>query len=356
MNTLNNSIKWLLLDEPGQLVNYKHEWENLCVHNADSLFSSPDWILNWINIYWQPSWKLHTLIGFRGDLLVALLPFYLQKSPNIFSINCLLPLGQGEPEESEICSEYQDVLFNKNDTELFQSVIGQIKNIPYDTIQFRNLLPCSNWSKLVKHLPHNTIRATGQRYCISKKSIPPWVLSKNNKKKLNASKNKLASIGATFKWVSGDKFMDYWPILRDFHQHRWENKGKNGAFSSDEFSKFHHLYSRTNKIKFSIIEIDNLPIAINYYLLSNNYLYFYQSGWDQKNYSKLSPGFALHVWSIQNNFADNYDFMVGGHSDSYKKRYGCNNIQDIISITVYNSKMTMIYNKLINNIYKIVGR
>jgi len=50
-------------------------------------------------------------------------------------------------------------------------------------------------------------------------------------------------------------------------------------------------------------------------------LHFYQSGWDETKYSKLSPGFALHLWSIENSSEDKYDFMLGGINDSYKTKF-----------------------------------
>ena len=75
----------------------------------------------------------------------------------------------------------------------------------------------------------------------------------------------------------------------------------------------------------SCLEVDGTPVAINYYFIGQDTLYFYQSGWDL-NFSKISPGLALHLWSIIDCEYRYYDFMLGDDKDSYKKRFGCSEI------------------------------
>ena len=72
--------------------------------------------------------------------------------------------------------------------------------------------------------------------------------------------------------------------------------------------------------------------AINYYYKANNTLYFYQCGWNIDEYANFSPGFALHVWSIQNSPCMQYDFMMGKKNNSYKNKFGCNIIDNMYNI------------------------
>jgi hypothetical protein len=112
----------------------------------------------------------------------------------------------------------------------------------------------------------------------------------------------------------------------EYHQARWNKKGKLGAFVQQNFQLFHQKFMKVNARKFvniSALIVNNKPIAINYYLTDKNTLYFYQCGWDEVNYSHFSPGLSLHLWSIENAKQPFYDFMKGELIDSYKGKFGC---------------------------------
>ena len=158
-------------------------------------------------------------------------------------------------------------------------------------------------------------------------------------------------LSATFKWIEKEDYECFSNLLAQFHQIRWKNKGKSGAFSENDFNKFHKNYRRANpdSIRISAIMVNNEPIAINYYLTDHTTLYFYQCGWDETNYAKLSPGFALHLWSIEHCEFESYDFMMGGLNDSYKSKFGCLQIPMVnnhVIINTWKYRLSKLINKL----------
>ena len=109
-NNIEQTIEWQLIEDIEQLKQYIEQWQELVLTSQANLFCSPQWIMTWVDIYWQPSWKLKVILGFNNNKLIAIAPLYLQIKSGLLSISTLLPLGQGEPEESEILSEFQDLV------------------------------------------------------------------------------------------------------------------------------------------------------------------------------------------------------------------------------------------------------
>jgi len=331
MNLSPKSVKWKLIEEIENLTTFKVEWNELCVQTNDSFFMSPEWILNWISVFWQDEWQLKVILGFENNKLSIIMPLYIQER-GIFKTKTLYPLGQGEPESTEVCSEYQDILIAKNTKIQLTDVARQLKNLNIGRITWQALLADSNLLKLTPYLPQIRAINSGCRYAIDRLNDPKIFLSKNNFSSWRKSKNKLQHLDAKFSWVPFNKTLYYWNRMKELHQKRWNKNDKQGAFLHEKFSQFHLQCVNENNIRISIIEVNNSPIAINYYYVANNTLYFYQSGWNVEGYANMSPGFALHVWSIQNNPFGQYDFMMGKKNTSYKNKFGCNIISNMYNI------------------------
>jgi CelD/BcsL family acetyltransferase involved in cellulose biosynthesis len=348
-NTSTTAIKWLLIEDLTCLKEYIAQWKKLANETQSNLFCSPEWILTWIEIYWQPSWQIKTIIGLKNNEMVAISPLYLQKKTQLFSLSKLLPLGQGEPENSEVLSEFQDAIIkNEYKSEsIYTEIANQILAIKYDQIKFHSLLPGSNWSKILSHLNSFTSNTVGKRYLLSENTNYEQTLSKNNRVKWRRCLKKLESLNAKFIWVPEEDYHDFWGELILFHQQRWNAKGKLGAFFHQDFINFHTRLQTEKITRMSAILINGIPIVINYYLHDHNTLYFYQCGWNENEYANLSPGFSLHLWSIINNPVKRYDFMMGSASDNYKNSFKCTAIEDMYDIEIYkNTFINFLYKKL----------
>lgn len=345
------TIKWLLIEDIASLKNYIPQWSDLIKSTQNNLFNSPEWIITWIEIYWQPNWQLKTIIALKNNEMIAISPLYLQKKTHLFSSSKLLPLGQGEPENSEVLSEFQDIIIKKHykNDNFYSEIANKILAIKWDKIQCHSLLPNSNWSNILLHLNTFTHNIVGKRYLLTDNTNYVQTLSKNNRTKWHKCHKKIEALDAQFIWVSEENYSEFWSKLIVFHQQRWNAKEKLGAFCHQDFINFHKLLQKEKTTRMSAILVNGKPIVINYYLHDYDTLYFYQCGWNESEYANLSPGFSLHVWSILNNPLKNYDLMMGNASDNYKKSFKCSSIENMYDIKIFkNSFINFLYKKFIN--------
>lgn len=305
-----------------QLTELKKQWGELNYRtNNGCIFTSPEWLLNWYHTFWQKNYQLVSVAIFREEHLIAFLPFYYQEKTVLLKEKKLYLLGQGEQESSEVASEYLDILVEPTEKNNIKALVNQhYINNTYDSIHIRAIKKDAN----VLQLFPIHYQLSGYQYLIEKKHWSRQLLSKNNRKRHSRCQNQLAHLNSKFIWIKPCDFEVYWQKMADFHQKRWQAKQEVGAFSHQQFHQFHQtLYAKRHYVYMSALQIEEEIIAVNYYLADDTTLYFYQSGWNETQHKKLSPGFALHIWSIENSDKNNYDFMMGQVDDSYKSKFNC---------------------------------
>lgn len=350
----NNQIKWLYCNEIEDIKSYHQYWQELFVKNDNSFFSSPNWLTQWVDTFWEDNCSLHLYIVLSNNECVLFAPFYIKKSKNFPYINTLTLLGQGEDELFEISSEYQDILVHDSYQHLLNELNQRLTSLNYDSINVSALLDNTYIFKLLANMDKSNLKSAGTRFTYSSKTDQTPLLSKNNRSKLNKCKNKLTALNADFIWVKEEDFTLYWELMKQLHQARWHKLGKTGAFCHDKFSEFHNTFREDNrkKIKMSAVIVNNRPIAIHYYFTFNDTLYFYQSGWDEENYTMVSPGFVLHIWTMNNCSETLYDFMMGNTNNSYKAKLGCNHNRKMYSFTLIRNDLKHLLARLINKFKK----
>jgi CelD/BcsL family acetyltransferase involved in cellulose biosynthesis len=343
-------ITWEIIESIDDLVRYESLWNGLSNATPDGFFTSPTWLLKWIDIYWQKNWQLSVIIGKIDDELSVFAPFYIQNK-NVLGINqrFMFPLGQGEVESAEVASEYQDILIAVNNDEIYASIAKQIENLTYDNLSWRAVSPQAKVLKVQKYITRIKVVIAGTRYSIKNNKDNNFLVSKNNRYKWNKCKRQLLENDGNFFWCNTEQLEHHWQQLEKMHTQRWNLKNKSGAFSNKLFTTFHQNLIKDGLCKISVLTIDGHLAAINYYLIGNDCLYFYQSGWENK-YSSLSPGFALHKWSIENNNLNCYDFMMGDQKQSYKNSYSCNHINDMYTVKQSKSPIKYWLYKLITKL------
>ncbi|MBA6265143.1 GNAT family N-acetyltransferase [Colwellia sp. Bg11-12] len=297
--------------------------------NDQPLMNSFVWLNTWYKNYWQDQWQLHCFIIYQNDKLIAIAPFYMQKYTRFPFLKSLHLIGQGEPEIKEVASEYLDVnIKGKYHHELYPKIADAITKIDFDILVVSAILKDSHIANIAKMLSENLQIRHCCRYLVNRETWQKKTISKNTRSRIKRSNNQLNQLNAEVRWFSNDEIKCYWPALKEFHQKRWHKCGQSGAFLSQEFNKFHLSLIEKNKdsVAMSGIFVNDAPIAINYYLVDETTYYFYQSGWDEENYAKLSPGLYLHYWSIEHCPHQYYDFMMGSLKDSYKAKFAGDNI------------------------------
>jgi len=341
-------VTWMYIKDINVLDDYINHWKECLNYTQDSTFMTPSWIEQWVKTFWQNQWSLHLYIALDNNKCVLFAPFYIKKDSTFPYLRTFSLLGQGEDSIFEIVSEYQDILLHPDYSHLTQSLTTKLQKLNFDQINITSVLENADILQLFASTQGVQINNSGIRYSYSPSINHPPILSKNTKSKLNKCKNKLDAINAEYIWVQESKYDKYWQLMKEFHQNRWQALNKKGAFHHTLFSDFHNTFrlKNTHSIRISAILVNNVPIAINYYIYSNHNLYFYQSGWDEVKYAKASPGFALHMWSMNNLDYHLYDFMRGSAHTSYKNKLGCNHNINMYNIVLIKNKFKLLLVKL----------
>jgi len=348
-------LKWEIISDVKKLALLSEEWCGLNNAVPDStLFNSPNWLFSWIDQYWQTEWQLFLIIARSKGELIALAPFYLQRPTKWHQPTKLYPLGQGEMEIAEIASEYNDVLITPGyEEQVITELSAKIKTLKADQIFWRAAMHNSHIHKIIQNAYNYQTKVNNTRYLIDCSSWSLEKLSKNTRSRYKRSLNQLKRIDAKFIWVEPQNYQKALASLIEYHQKRWHDKEQTGAFSTEEFQAFHQkmiMADDSSHIKMSAILIGEQIMAINYYLVDDLTLYFYQSGWDQQKFSSYSPGLSLHLWSIEHCEQQYYDFMMGSFKDSYKQKFGCQQ-QSMINIALNLNKIKVILDRIINKFF-----
>lgn len=317
-----------------------------------ALFTSTLWFEAWIDIFWQDNWLLKSYAIYENEELIALAPLYIKKEKSFPFIRTLHLIGQGEPEKSGVASEYGDIFITKGyEQATYPLLVKLLSSIKFDDMVARAVFSDSHISKIMSLLSGKHLTRSFARYYVTTNNFALQDLSKNTRSRINRSRNQLNQLSAEVRWLTSEELNQLWPQLVEFHQSRWQGKGSHGAFFSTEFNLFHQglIKNQKHSVAASAIFVNNMPIAIHYYLVDKSTYYFYQSGWNEDQYAKYSPSFYLHYWSIDNCPCVNYDFMMGGLKKSYKAKF-CSEATPMQSLVLTKNISKDILNKIINKI------
>lgn len=325
-------------------------------HNKNFFMTQP-WLDSWYLQYWQKNDQLCSLAIFDQNKLIALAPFYIKVEDHFPFLKTLYLLGQGEPEHASVASEYVDIFIEKSYQHATLSLlIAHINTLNIDLISIRAVLANDHIVSLIKQIPGQLQTRNFSRYFVQTEQWHSQKLSKNTRARLKRSSNQFQKLNTQVKWLANEELQSLWPMLHNFHQMRWHKKGADGAFLSDDFNSFHITFIKNHPSSVAAcgIFIDNQVIAINYYLADHDCYYFYQSGWDEVNYAKLSPGLFLHAWAIEHCPVKYYDFMMGGLKNSYKSKFA-GTTEPMQSLLLIKSPKKYFIKRLINKIKKTIS-
>lgn len=339
-----------------RLINYEQLKASLSEfeQNNDTLPEIGSSILlnNWYNCYWQKNWQLQSFACYQDDNLICLAPFFIEKNKTFPFTKTLYLVGQGEPEYAEVALEYLDYFVKEGyEQTVYPLLVNEINKLNFDQCAVKAVFADSHIAQILPHIKGALTQQNFAQYIVDNTDWQLAQLSKNTRSRINRCKNQLAKLNSTVRWLTAEEYNSAWKMLKSYHQSRWQNKGKLGAFAAAEFTDFHKALREQNNdsIAMSAVFIDEQPIAIHYYLVSDNTYHFYQSGWDEENFAKLSPGLFLHYWSITNCPKNHYDFMMGGINSSYKAKFNAV-ARAMLSVTVVKNPAKLLLSKVLNKV------
>ena len=315
-------------------------WQGLSANNSElSLFNSFAWNESWIRCYWTNYYELNVVIIESSNQVVAILPLYRNKKEK-----SLLFLATGEPEFSEVSSEYLDFIVEaEKKDELYQYIADYLVACDVSYIGFVNCASGSHVLSVSALIPMKVVVKTGRKFRMKLSSefdsnnVGVSIRQKkNNRQLLNRFENVDELSCEVYKI---DEYAKRWEALKGLHQKDWKSRGCDGALISREFNDFHqYMHDNYQEITqlFSSLSFDGEVISIHHYYKYKNILYFYLTGTLKSTHRRLSPGMMLHLLCLANLTGEEtcYDFMKGGSQASYKEKF-CEAEGGFYSITIF---------------------
>jgi hypothetical protein len=339
---------------------------NEFLHQAKNTtpFHQREWILGWWQEYAKDKDTIFSIIIKDESQVIAFVPLYIRRDKT------LMFLGTGEDQSIEACPEYLDVIYSPSLTseqvnELIIVISAYLKKnqSKWKQALFINALEHSIIMAISVNVTPKISRSVdvgAQHKVLIKKNIHNYIdslSSKSFRKKLTKLNRLLAEENAiTVEHLFEPESMSFYvEKLISLHNNSWKEKMGVGAFSAEEFRRFHKsLMLEGGDTSLTIVKIDKHVVAIGYYFSLNKVCHYYQSGIDHSIDNKFAPGHLMHLarirYCIDKNY-NYYDFMRGTNSASYKKKYSPIQVP-MFNITVNKYNLTW----LLNSIKSIIKR
>ncbi|MBQ0752952.1 MAG: GNAT family N-acetyltransferase [Gammaproteobacteria bacterium] len=304
-------------------------------------FSSHEFALIWWQHFGTALCKPLVILVYQHERLMGIAPLYIRRRWPMLTVPTLHFIGQGEAEEDEVCAEYLDIIASPDDEgEVARAVTRTlidstgwgrflVKDMLSDSLLSRHVIPelAASWSGI-------HVEETGFRYRVRLPTSWDLYLSglkQNHRRKINLARRRLAEHDDVhFREITAESDLEEgMKVLAALHGTRWSQMGLRGSFSSQRFLSFHLDWARVllegRRLRLLTLYIAETPIASIYLIENAPSAFYYQSGADTIEWSRLSPGRLLLSLAIEEAIDKKlswFDFMRGGDS-SYKNSYGC---------------------------------
>ncbi|MBU3021745.1 GNAT family N-acetyltransferase [Aestuariibacter sp. A3R04] len=308
------------------LARLESDWEAL-YQQADNahVFLSFDWIQIWLEVFGGLVKTLLVYCCWEDDKLVAVLPLYQSRLNGM----CFF-IGTGEPEQSEVCSEYQDILVHPNCINGATALLQAALSAHFRTLVFKNVRHDAYLRRMINSvLPQTLIREYSQerRYFVplAADDISRTKLYKKANRYLNAF---FRQPEAAVRYPENESDVEeQFSRLITLHRQRWSSRQQQVIFDDAHFLKFHtktitRLW-RKNRLVLTEIAVGDEVIASFYGFKNPKSIFFYQSGINDKFKPNVSPGTIMHLIEARaalTHQLNEYDFLGSKPENTYKGR------------------------------------
>lgn len=306
---------------------------------ADHYFLRWEWLSTWWDAYKTSRDRLCILLLLRGEDLVGIAPFYVTNRSwkNIFKIRRLLFLGTTQ---ESLVSEYMNIICRPGEEEaVVKRVINEVAQEDLcDDLSLHHIVTTSQTLPLLQKASEarrflcNMSRETESPYIHLPSSWEEFLSGcrPSLRHQIRSQQKKLFRYPA----VSFRKTRDLSELEGDFkefvrlHQQRWEARRLPGSFAEGRFPLFQRRMAASmlekGHLELKFLSIQGKNVAALYNIRYKDRVYYYQSGMDLSFDPTLAPGLLLHAHAIEEAIRDGmkeYDFLMRGSGDSYKKRW-----------------------------------
>jgi len=305
-------------------------WNRLA---ADVPFRRWEWVDSWWRHYRRPGMSAYVLLvrDVAGEL-VGVLPCYLAGGP--FLERTIRLLGSGE-----ICSDYLTLLAEPGlEQAVAEAVARRLSEQAAGDWSLVELDGVAQGEPAVEHLLES-LRRRGHRIHIGRRTngwrlnLPGgWEeylakVSKGRRVRIRQIVKRQLETGRVVSRIAEtpEEFDCGWRIFCDLHQRRRQSLGEKGCFASERFTAFHEEVSRrffaTGKLRLHWVEMEGIPVAVDYAFVGGETIFCYQSGVDPRHLD-AQPGWLDWTASIRRAISQGFrgfDFMRG--NEPYKATF-----------------------------------
>jgi CelD/BcsL family acetyltransferase involved in cellulose biosynthesis len=337
-----------ILTDVSELEGLVPEWRRLlrrAVH-AEPV-RTPLWLLAWWRQFGDADGRvLRVVVVEEAGELVGLVPLALRGATHrrAIPVRRVELLGTGEDEIDEIASDYVGGLVAEGrQDEVARFVAEALVDGSLGAWDELRLPAMSGEDPLVPRLAE-ALRARGLAAVVTRSgeahfvSLPgSWAtylrdLGSSRRYVVTRSLRELDRWAGEAGWelrsaATAADFDEGRRVLHQLHAERWTAAGRNGAFASARFKRFHdevmpRLWAGEDGATLDLLwlVVRGEPIAASYSVVFGNKVYFYQSGRRMDVPKNLRPGIAMHALAIQRSIEAGrreYDFLQG--ASRYKR-------------------------------------
>ena len=320
----------------------RSEWNDLLSRSeSNNIFLTWEWIYNWWNIFGR-NMQLKILLVKDSSRIVGIAPLYVH---NGAKGNQIALLGS-----SHVGSDYLDFILQKGREQ--ESLIRILSNLSsnsgeWNAIHFNEISAVSSSIQLIQdHFRDNYLSL------IKKQNDCPYILlpASHGLFMNSLSSNMRYNIKRKRSRFEND-FQGEFVVIREkgelqnslaelfrLNLNRTRMKNICSPFSNNQFAQFHRelIMSAFDRgwVKLCFLKIRGELIACIYIFKYGNKYYYYQSGFNPE-WEKLSPGFLLFSYSIENAISEGmheFDFLQG--AEDYKYNW-TKKIRTSVLMTIY---------------------
>jgi CelD/BcsL family acetyltransferase involved in cellulose biosynthesis len=338
------SLELEIITDPDQLAEQTEAWWSLLGRSASPSPSlTPTWLLSWWNVFGREDGrKLRAVVLRHGRRWIGFWPLLSRRvwhRPGL-PFRRLEPMGSGEPEAHEICSDYLGIVTERGEERRVCQRLAAVACSgalgPWDEL----LMPALSGDELTLPLLCSELYARGIHVSCDASGESPYIplpeswdaylaaLSSERRYLVRRSLRDFehwAGDAARLEQASTPAELQRgYAILRALHAQRWSEQNRRGVFESSRFRAFHErvlpeLLAR-GELELLWLCVREEPIAALYNIVFDDNVYFYQSGRKLDVPKRIRPGLVLHAYAIRRAIAagrKTYDFLAGG--SRYKK-------------------------------------
>lgn len=333
-----STLRTVVIDTEQELHTLAPTWEELLQRSSSNEpMLSPLWLLPWWEIYGcNTGRRLQVGLILDGDRLVGLAPLQWRRywyRPGLPFVR-LEWLGAKVEEADDVCSEYLHLIAEHGrEAEVAAAFAAALRDgsfAPWDELV---LAPLDGEHPLTGLLTNALLRQ-GWSPVLTPQTTSPYIplpgtweayvqklASRHRRSLLKALRefDQWAEGTAQYHRASTSAALEQAAkLLHTLHAERWTEAGKAGVFHAPRFARFHEqILSRffaAGAVDLQWLTVRGEPLAINYSLLWNRKLYFYQCGRKMGLPRQARVGIALHAQVIRTAIAAGcreYDFLGG---------------------------------------------